>query len=72
MLKFKITLFSTILGGVIYLILNRANILDMIDKWFYFLIVAVLFLYGLTGFVHNVVLFNKAMEQLKEEIENGI
>ncbi len=70
MLKFKITLFSTILGGVIYLLLHKNEILDTINVWVFWVLSAILLAYGLIGFVKNVELYNKALERLEREIED--
>ena len=65
--KFKITLFTTILGAGIYLWINKEKFIAMLNISFFFGIVFFIMLYGISGFLVNMFELNK----LKKEIDNG-
>ena len=62
-LKYKITLFSTILGSGIFLLINQESILGTINKNIFYFVLCFLLVYGIVGFVNN--LFNLNQEEKK-------
>jgi len=58
-LKFKITLFTTIMGGGIYLYLNKSNFLKDLDTKLFFASIVVMIIYGYIGFMLNLMKINK-------------
>ena len=66
-LKYKITLFTTILGAGIYLWLHKKEFIPIITELMFFGIVTFIMMYGISGFFINIFELNK----IKKEIENG-
>ncbi len=63
--KYKITLFSTILSAGVYILINKADILKTINENIFYVIVYILFFYGTAGFISNISILNK-MEYKKD------
>ena len=57
--KYKITLFSTILSAGVYILINKADILKTINENIFYVIVYILFFYGTAGFISNISILNK-------------
>ena len=66
-LKFKVMLFTGVLGSGVYLILNMTKLKAYINDFVLSLIVMSLFFYGLFGFVNNMLQLNKVLKKLKKE-----
>jgi len=58
-LKYKITLFTTILGSGIYLLINKTRILETVNSDAFYLVLWVLLVYGVAGFLNNLVKLNQ-------------
>jgi len=63
-LKFKITIFSTMLGGAIFLLINKEKLLLYFSEFFLLIIVALLLFYGTVGFISNLYQLNKIYKDL--------
>ena len=63
-LKYKITLFTTILGAGVYLLINKKNILDTMNDILFYGVVGILLIYGITGYVNNLYKLNEEEKQL--------
>jgi len=63
-LKYKITLFTTILAAGVYLLINKKNILDAINDALFYGVVGILLIYGITGYVNNLYKLNEEEKQL--------
>ena len=57
-LKYKITLFTTILGSGIYLLINKTRILETVNSDAFYFVLWVLLVYGVIGFVSNLFILN--------------
>ncbi len=53
MVKFKVTLFSAIMGGGIYL-LYKEKLLEVAGELLFYLVVGILMIYGFFGFIVNM------------------
>lgn|GEM_PF-4701425 len=63
-LKFKITLFTTIMGAGIYILLNKDKLI-FIGEIFFYIIVGVLMIYGFFGFIFNMLKLSDLEKELK-------
>ncbi len=63
-LKYKITLFTTILGSGIYLLINKKSILEAINQKVFYLVLWVLLVYGVVGFINNLFRLNREEKKL--------
>ena len=52
-LKYKTTLFTTVLGSGIFLFINKSSILEVVNDMTFYLIVALLMIYGIAGYINN-------------------
>ena len=57
-IKYKITLFTTVLGSGIYLLINKTKVLETVDKIVLYFVLWVLLVYGIVGFVSNLYKLN--------------
>ena len=65
-LKFKITLFTTILGASIFILLNKAKLAESVDILYIYIASLALFSYGIFGYVSNIVELNNLKRSLDE------
>ena len=65
-IKFKITLFMTIIGASVYLLINKKSFL-FIDNLSFYLISGIVFIYGISGFVTNIIELNKLKKEINEQ-----
>jgi len=65
-LKFKVTLFTTILGSGIYLYINKVNFLHDVNKSLLYSTIIIIVLYGFFGFLSNLIKINKLNKEIKE------
>ena len=65
-IKFKLTIFSTILGAGIYLFLNKKHFIQIFDDLLFYLILAMLMIYGVLGFLYNLLKLNTIEQQLEK------
>ena len=63
-LKYKITLFSTMLGSGIFLLINKENILKTVNEIILYSVLWFLLVYGIIGFVNNLLKLNKEEKEL--------
>ena len=63
-LKYKITLFTTILGAGIYLLINKESILEAINSTIFYLVLWILLVYGIVGFINNLFRLNREDKKL--------
>jgi len=63
-IKYKITLFMTIIGASIYLLINKKSFL-FIDNTFFYFMSSVVFVYGISGFFSNIIELNKLKKEIK-------
>ena len=66
-IKFKITLFSTIIGGGIFLLMKKSILDSYFNEKFSKYIALVIVVYGLFGFLINVFEYNKRVKEFKDE-----
>ena len=66
-IKFKITLFSTIIGAGIFLLMNKSVLNSYFNENFSKYIILVIVVYGLFGFLINVFEYNKRVKEFKDE-----
>ena len=64
-LKFKIMIFTGVLGSGIYLILNVNKLVEFVSLFLIKLVVVLLINYGAFGFLKNVIELNKILQKLK-------
>ena len=65
-IKYKLTIFSTILGAGIYLFLNKEHFLKTFDDLLFYLVLAMLMIYGTLGFLYNLIKLNR-IERIVEK-----
>ena len=58
-LKYKITLFTTMLGSGIYLLINKRKILETLNDITFYVVLWLLLVYGVVGFVNNLFKLNQ-------------
>jgi hypothetical protein len=63
--KFKVTLFTTIVGGGMYLFFNKESVVDVVGEPIFYGIVMVVVGYGVFGFVLNMLKLRKIEESVK-------
>ena len=66
-LKYKITLFSSILASGIYLLINKTSILQTVNEFLFYAIVGLLLMYGAFGFIVNFLKISKKEKELENE-----
>ena len=66
MVKFKITLFTTILGASIFVLLNKSRLSESVDIVYVYFTAMVLFAYGVFGYVVNMVELNELKRMVDE------
>jgi len=67
-IKFKITLFSTIIGAGIYLFVNKKLFVDLfVNEKLFKILVIVIVIYGIVGFLTNIFEYNKRVKEFKDE-----
>lgn len=66
-IKYKLTLFSTILGAGIYLFINKKQFIATFDISLFYLVLAILMIYGVFGFLYNLMKLNKIEQELLKE-----
>ena len=64
--KYKLTLFTTILSAGVYILINKTDILKTINENIFYVIVYVLFFYGSAGFVNNISILDKIKGKVDE------
>jgi len=64
-IKYKVTLFTTILSAGIYILINKADILKTVNESFFYIIVYILLIYGIIGFIINISDLKRIGEELK-------
>ena len=64
--KYKLTLFSTILSAGVYILINKADILKTINESIFYIILYILFFYGSAGFVNNISILDKIKGKVDE------
>ena len=64
-----ITLFGTILSAVIYLLINKNSLLEVVDVKILYLISLLLISYGITGFFINILDLNFIKNKIKKELK---
>ena len=64
--KYKLTLFTTILSAGVYILINKADILKTINENIFYMIVYILFFYGSAGFVNNISILDKIKGKVDE------
>jgi len=67
--KYKITLFGTILSAGIYLLINKNSLLEVVDVKILYLISLLLISYGITGFFINILDLNFIKNKIKKELK---
>ena len=65
-IKYKLTLFTTILSAGVYILINKADILKTINENIFYTIVWLLMVYGIAGFINNLSNLNKMGENINE------
>ena len=63
--KYKLTLFSSILGAGIYLLINKKTILETVNEFIFYFLVGVILIYGFLGFVVNILTLNDIQKDLE-------
>ena len=63
-LKYKITLFTTMLGSGIYLLINKDNILKTVNEIILYSVLWFLLVYGIIGFVNNLFKLNQEEKKI--------
>ena len=63
-LKYKITLFTTILGAGIFLLINKENVLESINEIIFYSVLWFLLVYGIVGFVNNLFKLNQEEKKI--------
>jgi len=63
-LKYKITLFTTILGSGIFLLVNKKNILGTVSDVIFYSVLWLLLVYGITGFINNLFKLNQEEKKI--------
>jgi len=65
--KYKLTLFSSILGAGIYLLINKTKILETVNELIFYSIVGTILIYGFLGFVVNILTLNDIQKDIENE-----
>jgi len=63
-LKYKITLFTTMLGSGIFLLVNKDNILKTVNEIILYSVLWFLLVYGVIGFVNNLFKLNQEEKKI--------
>ena len=58
-LKYKITLFTTMLGSGIFLLVNKGKILETVNEIILYSVLWLLLVYGIVGFINNLSKLNQ-------------
>jgi len=67
--KYKITLFGTVLSAGIYLLINKNSLIETVDIRILYFISLVLIGYGITGFFINIFDLNSIKNKIKKDIK---
>ncbi len=67
--KYKITLFGTILSAGIYLLINKNSLLEIVDIKILYFISVILIAYGITGFFVNILDLNSIKNKIQKDIK---
>jgi len=63
-LKYKITLFTTMLGSGIFLLINKDNILKTVNEVILYSVLWFLLVYGIVGFINNLFKLNQEEKKI--------
>ena len=63
-LKYKITLFTTMLGSGIFLLINKDNILKTVNELILYSVLWFLLVYGIVGFINNLFKLNQEEKKI--------
>ena len=63
--KFKITVFMAIIAAVGFMVVNSVEFLKFLNAYVYYVIIALLSFYGVTGFIENMIKLSKIEKEIK-------
>jgi len=62
--KFKVTIFMAIIAAVGFMVVNSEKFLKFINIWIYTTIIFIISIYGVIGFVFNMLKLSKLEKEL--------
>jgi len=68
-LKFKVTIFTSLFGGIVYLVVNYEKISQFISPYWFAVLIFALLAYALIGYLKNLGELSKIDENIKEEVK---
>ena len=66
-LKFKVTIFTSLFAGIVYLVVNYEKISRFISPYWFAILIFALLAYALIGYLKNLGELSKIDENIKKE-----
>ncbi len=67
-LKFKVTIFTSLFAGIVYMIYNYEKINKFMPNYWFALLIFILLVYALIGYLKNLKELSKIDEDIKKDL----